>query len=296
MHYSVLETGMTEIVAGLATGAIYAMVALGYNLTYLASGVLNFAHANLMVVGMFVAYWAYSIGGLPLPLVFAIAFVLAGFGGLLEERFAIRPLRKAGGSAELVTMIGVATIITGIISLVFGTDPLRVPFFGPEETLVFAGGRAQPIDLIIVAAAIALALLLHLLTRHTKIGLAALAQTDDREAAQLRGINVSGLSLWGFATAAAVGGLLGPLIVSKTFAASSLALVLAVKGFVVLVLGGVGSHRGVLIAAFAIGIVEAFGARYIGPMYRDIVVFLVFAVTLLAFPQGLSGQRKVRAV
>jgi branched-chain amino acid transport system permease protein len=287
---------VTDIIAGLATGAVYAMVALGYNMTYLASGVLNFAHANLMVVGMYVAYWAYSAGGLPMPLVFAAAFLLAGLAGILEERFAIQPLRKAGGSAELVTMVGVATVITGIIALVYGTDALRVPFFGPDGTLVLLGSRAQPIDLIIIAAAVVLAVALHAATRHTRIGLAALAQIDDREAAQLRGINVGALSMWGFAFASAVGGLLGPLLVAKTFAAPSLALVLAVKGFVVLVLGGVGSHRGVLLAAFAIGVVEALGARYIGPLYRDIVVFAVFAVTLLAFPHGLAGGRKERVV
>lgn len=287
---------MTDIIAGLATGAIYAMVALGYNMTYLASGVLNFAHANLMVVGMFVAYWAHSIGGLPVPVVFLVAVVLAGVAGLLEERFAIRPLRKASGDAELVTMIGVATVITGTIALVFGTDALRVPFFGPDETIVLFGARTQPIDLIIVGGAVVLAVGLHLATHHTRIGLAALAQTDDREAAQLRGINVNGLSTWGFALAAAVGGLLGPLLVAKTFAATSLALVLAVKGFVVLVLGGVGSHRGALVAGFGIGLIEALGARYIGPMYRDVVVFAVFAVTLLALPQGLFGARKARTV
>jgi branched-chain amino acid transport system permease protein len=283
---------VTDIIAGLATGAIYALVALGYNMTYLASGVLNFAHANLVVLGMYVAYWAYSVGGLPAPLVFVIAFVLAGLAGMLEERFAIRPLRKATGSAELVTMIGVATVITGVVSLAWGTDALRVPFFGPDRTLVLFGTRAQPLDLIIIAVAVALAVGLQVATRRTRVGLTALAQIDDREAAQLRGINVSALSVWGFAFASAVGGMLGPLLVSKTFAAPSLALVLAVKGFVVLVLGGVGSHRGVLLAAFAIGIVEALGARYIGPLYRDIVVFLVFAVTLLAFPQGLAGGRR----
>ncbi|MBO2453174.1 branched-chain amino acid ABC transporter permease [Actinomadura barringtoniae] len=288
---------MTDIIAGLAIGAIYAMVALGYNVTYLASGVLNFAHANMMVVGMYVAYWAYSSGGLPTPLVFGIAFLLAGLAGLVEERFAIQPLRRATGSAELVTMIGVATVITGIVELSYGTDALRVPFFGPDHTLVLAfGTRTQPVDLMIIAAAVLLAVLLQLGTRRTRIGLAALAQIDDREAAQLRGINVGALSMWGFAFASAVGGLLGPLLVAKTFAAPSLALVLAVKGFVVLVLGGVGSHRGVLLAAFAIGVAEALGARYIGPLYRDVVVFAVFAVTLLAFPQGLARRQKVRLV
>ncbi len=288
---------MTDIIAGLAIGAIYAMVALGYNMTHLASGVLNFAHANLMVLGMYVAYWAYSIGGLPTPLVFLIAFLLAGLVGVLEERLAIQPLRRATGSAELVTMVGVATVITGVLALAFGADALRVPFFGPDETLVlFFGSRTQPLDLIVIAAAIVLAVALQAVTRRTRVGLAALAQIDDREAAQLRGINVGALSMWGFAFASAVGGLLGPLLVAKTFAAPSLALVLAVKGFVVLVLGGVGSHRGVLLAAFAIGVIEALGARYIGPLYRDIVVFLVFAVTLLAFPQGLAGGRKERTV
>lgn len=287
---------MTVVVAGLATGAIYALVALGYNMTYLASGVLNFAHANIMVVGMFVAYWGYSTGGVSAWAVFGIAFVLAGLIGLLEERLAIRPLHGATGSAELVTMIGVATVITGLVTVKFGTDALRVPFFGPDGTLEIFGGRVQPLDLMVVAAAVVLALGLHLATHHSRVGLSALAQIDDREAAQLRGVNVNALSMWGFALAAAIGGLMGPLLVSKTFATASLALVLAVKGFVVLVLGGVGSHRGVLLAAFGIGLVEAVGARYVGPMYRDLLVFAVFVVLLLSFPQGLWGERKVRAV
>ncbi|GAA0570829.1 branched-chain amino acid ABC transporter permease [Actinomadura livida] len=287
---------MTEIIAGLATGSIYAMVALGYNMTHLASGVLNFAHANIMVVGMFVAYWGYSSGDVPAWLVFVIAFLLAGLIGLVEEVVAIRPMRNVSGSSELVTMVGVATIITGALSFHFGTDSLRVPFFGPEQALLIFGERVRPLDLIVVAAVIAFAALLHFGTEKTRIGLAALAQTDDREAAQLRGVNIRSLSLWGFALAAAFGGLLGPLIVSKTFAATSIAIVLAVKGFVVLVLGGVGSHRGVLLAAFAIGLIEAFGARYIGPGYRDIVVFAVFCAVLLTFPQGLFGERRVRTV
>lgn len=287
---------MTEIFAGLAIGAVYALVALGYNITHLAARVINFAHANLILVGMFVAYWAYSIGGLPTPVVFLIAMLAAGVIGLAQERFAIRPLRKAAGSAELVTMIGVATLITGVLALIFGTDALRVPFFGPDQPLVVLGGRTRWLDITIIAVAILMGVLLHLITHRTRVGLAALALTDDPEAAQLRGINVNGMSMWGFAVAAAAGGLLGPLLVSKTLAATSLGLFLAVKGFVVLILGGVGSHRGVLVAGLAIGLIEAYGARYIGPLYRDIVVFLVFAVVLLARPQGLFGDRKVRAV
>ncbi len=287
---------MVEILVGLSIGALYALVALGYNMTFLASGVVNFAHANLMVAGMFVAYWAHSNGGLPLPLVILIAVLLTGLVGLAEERFAIRPLRGSSGSAELVTMIGVATVVTGVIQLRYGSEAARVPFFGSEEVVKLGGLTIQTVDLLLIGLAIGLAVILELVTRYSRIGLISLAQTDDREAAQLRGINVNALSTWGFVVAAMVAGLLGPLIVSKTFAATSLSLLLAVKGFVVLVVGGIGSHRGVLLAAFGIGLIEVFGARYIGPFYRDIVVFVVFALVLVLFPRGIGGARKARAV
>jgi len=287
---------MTEVIIGLSIGSIYGLVALGYNITYLAAGVVNFAHANLMVAGMFVAYWAYSSGDLPLPVVLLIAVLLAGLVGLVEERFAIRPLRGTSGSAELVTMVGVATVITGVIQVFFGSEAARVPFFASPELITIFGRTVQTVDLLIIGLAVGLMVVLEVVTRRSRIGLIALAQTDDREAAQLRGINVNGLSTWGFVLAAMVAGLLGPLIVSKTFAASSLSLVLAVKGFVVLVLGGIGSHRGVLLAAFAIGLIEVFGARYIGPFYRDIVVFVLFALVLLLVPHGIGGSRKARAV
>lgn len=287
---------MVELLVGLSIGSLYALVALGYNMTYLASGVVNFAHANLMVAGMFVAYWAYSSGGLPLPVVILAAMLLAGLVGLAEERFAIRPLRGTSGSAELVTMIGVATVVTGLIQLRYGSEAARVPFFGSSDVVKVGDVTFQTVDLVIVALALGLALILELVTRYTRVGLISLAQTDDREAAQLRGINVNGLSTWGFVAAAMVAGLLGPLIVSKTFAASSLSLLLAVKGFVVLVVGGIGSHRGVLLAGFGIGLIEVFGARYIGPFYRDIVVFAVFALVLLLFPRGIGGARKARTV
>jgi len=287
---------VSELIVGLSIGSIYGLVALGYNITYLAAGVVNFAHANLMVAGMFVAYWAHSTNQLPLPAVLLIAMLLTGLVGLAEERFAIRPLRGSAGSAELVTMIGVATVITGVIQVFFGSEAARVPFFASPELITIFGRTVQTVDLLIIGLAVGLAVILELVTKRTRIGLIALAQTDDREAAALRGINVNGLSTWGFVVAAAVAGLLGPLIVAKTFAASSLSLVLAVKGFVVLVLGGIGSHRGVLAAAFAIGLIEVFGARYIGPFYRDIVVFVLFALVLLLVPQGIGGSRKARAV
>ncbi len=287
---------MVELITGLTLGSIYAIIALGYNMTHLASGVVNFAHANLMVAGMFVAYWGYASGGIPLPVVILIAVVLTGLIGLTEERFAIRPLRKSGGSAELVTMVGVATVITGVIQYFYGSEAHRVPFWGPEEFFPAFDINIQYVALVIIGLAILLMVALELVTKFTKVGLISLAQTDDREAAQLRGINVNALSTWGFVIAAMVAGLIGPLIVGYTFAATSLSLQLAVKGFVVLVVGGIGSHRGVWVAGLGIGLLEAFGASYIGPFWRDIVVFLVFAAVLLLFPRGLFGGRKARTV
>jgi len=287
---------MTEVWAGLTTGAVYAFIALGYNVTYLAGGVINFAQAYFLVLGTFVAYWGLEQHDLSVALVFVIALVVAGLGGFVEERLAIRPLRRSGGSAELVTMIGFSTIITGALVLAFGSNAMPVSVFHLDTTHEAFGGRFQPLDIVLIAAALVLGFGLHLLTHRTRIGLAALAQTDDREAAQLRGINVSALSIGGFIIAAALAGVLGPIVVEQTFASASIAVVLAVKGFVVLVLGGVGSHRGVLVAGFTVGLVEAFGSRYVGPSYRDDLVFLLFVAVLMAFPNGISGKRRARAV
>jgi branched-chain amino acid transport system permease protein len=285
----------TAIISGLATGSIYALIAIGYNITYLSAGALNFAQANLVVLGAFLTAWCYQHGWAAYAIYPAVGVAVAVIA-MLEERLAIRPLRNRGSHSELVTTLGAATIITGTIIVIWGSDPIEVTSFGANSPFSILGGRAQPIDFILMGCAVGVAALLVLLVRRTSFGIATLAQSEDADAASLRGIDVRRLSLYGFGLAGLLAGLMSPIVGNKTYAVASVSLLLAVKGFVALTFGGLGSIEGALIGGLCIGVIESLAARYVGADYRDIALFLVFAATLLVRPQGLFGKPHLRPV
>jgi branched-chain amino acid transport system permease protein len=296
---------MTILYAGLAVGAVYAIVAYGYNLTFTTSGVLNFATAHTTMVGAFVTAWAMSKAHLPLWLIVGVCLLVGAAIGLVTELTAIAPLKSfvlrrsaegAGGHGELVTTVGVSTVVTGLAFIIWGSDPKPVPLFDDDSRIAFLGGQVRKSDLAVIAVALVVGILLHIWTRRSKLGLASLAQTEDRDAAMLQGVNVRLLSVLGFALAGAIGCALGVVVGAKTLAVVSLALVLAIKGFVALTLGGVGSQLGALVGGAVLGVGEVVSARWIGPDYRSITVFVIFIAVLLLRPQGLFGTRAGRTV
>jgi branched-chain amino acid transport system permease protein len=285
----------TAMISGLAVGSIYALIAIGYNITHLASGVLNFAQAHLMVLGIFLSVWMFDHGVTAFVVVPACGVIVA-LVALLEERLAIRPLRALGAHSELVTTLGFATLITGVIIVVAGSDPRVVHFPISNDSFRFLGGRVQPVDLALIVVALGAAAIVALLLRRTRLGVATLAQSADREAALLRGIDVRRLSMIGFLAAGMLAGLVGPLVGDKTYAAPSLGLLLAVKGFVVMCLGGLGSIEGAWLGGLVVGVLEVLASRYAGTDYRDLATFVVFAALLLSRPQGLFGTTSMRMV
>jgi branched-chain amino acid transport system permease protein len=287
---------MTTVWVGLALGSIYVIVATGYNIGLTVTGVLNFAQAQFLMVGTFLAYWVVVTLGWSTLVFIPIGMGILALVGALEERIAIRPLQGRGAHGELVTTVGFATLLEGIVVLVWGEDPLRVPFFGPTETIDVLGATVRPVDIATIAATVALVVAFHFWTRRTRLGLASLAAAEDREAAQLRGINVQRLATGSFAAAAALGALFAPLIAPQTFAVVTVAAALAVKGFVALVIGGFGSQFGVLIGGMVVGLTEALTARWFGSEYSLIAVFGVLLAVLLLRPQGLFGERTGRIV
>ena len=288
---------MTVLYAGLASGAVYALIALGYILTQTTANVLNFANAHLFVLAGFIGYWGVSQAGLPPALVFLTSVVGCALVALLEERLAIRPLAGADHShANLITTVGAGTAITGAIVLIWGADPVPVDMIDPDRVWTWFGGRFTPVDLVLVILAVAVAASLHTVSNRTRVGLATLALAEDAEAARVRGIDTRRFALVGFVLVGALAGIIGPVIAMKTFASVSIALILAVKGFVALVIGGAGSYWGALVGGLSLGVVEAVFSRYLDPGAKDVFVFLIFMAVLLARPQGLFGQKEARAV
>ncbi|KAA9375901.1 branched-chain amino acid ABC transporter permease [Microbispora cellulosiformans] len=288
---------MTTVWAGLATGAIYSLVAIGYNVVLLASGTFNFAHAQLLMVGTFLAYAGAVTFGLPVvPTVLLAAVGVAGIA-LVEERVAIRPLLgRADRHGTLITTVGAATILDGLAAAIWGRQPLTVPSVLPDEPLTLLGGTLRPVDLALIGLTLVVGVGLHLWSRHTLTGLASLASAEDRDAASARGINVRLLGVGAFAVAGAIAGAFGLLVGARTYAVFDLGHSLALFGFVAIAIGGSGSQLGGLIGGFATGLVYAFAARYIGAAYPQLVVFGVFLLILFLRPRGLFGTALERRV
>jgi branched-chain amino acid transport system permease protein len=285
---------VTLIWGGLSLGAVYALVAVGYNIVFTASGTFNFAHAQLLMLGTFLAYWGLAVLEWPAVAVFLLASVIVGAVAVAEERFAIRTVR--GTEAQLVTTVGVATLINGSSQLIWGSQPLTVPFLSGGRAWTLLGGRVLPVELVLIAVAIVVAAGLVYYSRHSMVGLAVLAMAEDREAAQLRGVNVRMLTLGAFAVSGLLAGAVGPVVGPKTFAVATLGSALALKGFVALALGGFGSIGGGVVGGFAIGLIEQYAARYLGSTYVNLTIFGVLLLILLARPAGLFGRPLERMV
>ena len=285
---------MTLIWGGLALGAVYALVAIGYNIVFIASKTFNFAQAQLMMVGAFVAYSGLVTWDLPWPLVVLMAAVIVAVVAAIEERIAIRPVKDVHN--VLVTTLGASIFIDGAVQLIWGSQPLTVPFFGGNDAVSIAGGRAYPVEIALIVIVVVLVGALVLISRRTMIGLVLLGMSEDREAAQLRGVNVRAMALSAFVAAGAIAGLLGLFVGSKTFAVSTLGAALALKGFVVLAIGGFGSIPGVLVGGALVGLSEAYASRYLGGEYANLTVFLILIAVLLVRPAGLFVRAKERVV
>ncbi|CAN5230900.1 branched-chain amino acid ABC transporter permease [soil metagenome] len=287
---------VTTILAGLSVGAVYTIVAIGYNVVFISSRVFNFAQAQFLMIGAFVALEAGQRFGLPLWSAIILCAVVGGIIGGLEEVLAIRRLSGRGVHNELVTTLGVGTILSGIGLVLFGSDPKQTTYFTDEAPFSFLGGRVVMVDLLLILVAILLAGIVGLITRKSMIGLASLATSEDRQAGMLRGVNVKQLAFLAFILAGALVAATGPLVAAKTFASYQLGDHLAVKAFVALAIGGFGSYTGAVVGGFVVGLLEMFGARYLGSEWQNISVFILLLIVLLVLPNGIFGRKTERVV
>ncbi len=285
---------MTLLLSGLALGSVYALVAIGYNLVFISSHSFNFAQAQLMMVGAFVAFAGYVTFDLPVVVIIALAALVVAVLSSIEERIAVRPVKDT--HTQLITTLGFGTILTGAVTIIWGTQPRAVPFVTSNEVITILGGRVYPAEIALIVFAVALVVLILLYFRRFLGGLALVAMSQDTEAAALRGVNVRKLAFLTFAVTGALSGVMGVFLGPKTFAFAALGASLALKGFVALAVGGFGSFTGGLIGGFAVGLVETFSARYLGTSYALLSVFALLMIVLMLRPEGLFGKIPERAV
>jgi branched-chain amino acid transport system permease protein len=287
---------MTIFLSGLSVGSIYALVAIGFNIIFVTAGIFNFAQAQFVMVGTFIAYWVSAQLQLPVAFGFLFGAALGFCLGVIEERIAIRPVVGKGPHAELITTIGFAIILDGIAARLWGTQPFEVRFFGSVAPLNFLGGVILPVEVVLVAVAVLLSVGLEVWGRRTLLGLVCLASSEDRTAAMVRGVNTRRFSMLAVGLAAGFAGLLGPLVGPQTYAVFNVGDTLAITAFVAMSIGGFGSYIGSTVGAFVVGLVEQVSVRYLSAEYQDVLVLGVLVGVLMLRPAGLFRTSRARVV
>ena len=287
---------MTILWAGLSVGAIYTLVALGYNIPLAQAGVFNFAQGQIVVFGTFFAWFIMGDRGWPWWVAVIGGAITGGLIAAVEELVAIRPVIEKGSHAVLVTTVGASVVIEGVLLATWGSTTRSVNFFAGNNGFSLLGGRLLPVDLWLIVAAFVFSLGLHAVSRYTLWGLTGRATTDDMAAAVVRGVNVGRLRIGAFVLAGALGGAFGPLIGPVAGIDVTTGISLTIFGFVALALGGFGSFPGCLVGGMVIGLVDSYASRYFGVAYPPLILFGLLILILLLKPTGLFGQRGLRVV
>jgi branched-chain amino acid transport system permease protein len=292
------ELVMIIVWSGLTLGAVYAIVAICYNITLIGANVMNFASPFIMALGSYIAARSLTSWGWPIVAVLPLVAVIGAIVALVEEVVAIRPLKrlKSGEHNELVTTVGFATVIEGVILLIWGSSPLSVPLLKTQSVWTLLGGRLFPVDAVLIVYMVVLFVVMHLWTHRTRMGLASLARMEDVEAARLRGINVSRMSLTSFALSGALAGVSGVLVGAVQLADVSSTFELAIIGFFALTIGGARSYAGAVAGGLLLGLAEAVGQKVLGVNAELVVVLGVFAAFLMVRPRGILGTISGRLV
>lgn len=280
---------------GASTGAIYSLVALGLVLGYKATEVLNFAHGDILMLSSFLGWWLISSAGLPfwvvLPLV---VLTIAVFSYLLEAR-VMRVIVGQPQFAGVMLTIGIGFMIRGGVSMVFGPDSRTYDTPWTGQTTRIGGAVVADLNLVIIAAALAVTALLFVFMARTSLGVAIQAASQNQLAAYLSGVRVKRLNslVWGIS--GAIAALCGLLLAPISLVDLSLWFVM-LKAFSALVLGGFGSVPGAIVGGLLIGLIEQFSGVYLPDGFKDVMPYLVLIAVLVFFPKGLLGEAHGRRV
>lgn len=278
-----------QILNGLTLGGIYSLVALGLTLVYGILHVPNFAHGAFYMVGAFAALKLMTVTGFNYWLAMLGAAALVAVIAALSERLVFHPLRKASGLHPMIAAIGVLLFLEAGAQALWGADFLRMPT--PYGGIVeFAGLTAPAQRLLIIGAAFALMLALHLFLTRTMAGSTIVAMAQNRDGASLVGIDANRVAVLTFAISGVLAAVAATLYAPINLVYPAMGHLVITKAFVIIILGGMGSVPGAIAGGLIIGMAESFGAFYISTDYKDIVAFVLLVVILSLRPQGLFTQ------
>ncbi len=288
-----MEQFIQQLINGISLGSIYALIALGYTMVYGIIKLINFAHCDVYMIGAYVGYFCMTflkLGFIPSLL---IAMVICTILGILIEKIAYKPLRNSTRIAVLITAIGVSMFLEYGMMFFVKADVRTYPAMTGLLAKSFKFGNIVVTmqQILILVITIALMILLQFVVKRTKMGKAMRAVSQDRDAAELMGINVDSTISFTFALGSALAGAAGVLVgVYYNSINPLMGMLPGLKAFVAAVFGGIGIIPGAMIGGYFIGGVETLVSGYGYSMYRDAVVFAILILILIIKPSGLLGK------
>ncbi len=304
-----MDIFLQQIINGLVLGSVYALVALGYTMVYGILELINFAHGEVTMIGAMVSLAvinalvgsALPLSGLTIVLLGVAVAVPACMGlGLVIERVAYRPLRRAPRLVPLITAIGVSIVLQNVAMLIWGRQYITFPPLLPPTYHEIGGARITDLQIFIVLLSCLLMFGLMLLINKTRLGRAMRASAEAPQMAALMGVNVNAIIAITFVIGSALAAIAGVMIAAYYgLAHYYMGFTLGLKAFSAAVLGGIGNIQGAMLGGLLLGLIESLGAGYIGALtggylgshYQDVFAFLVLILVLVLRPAGLLGER-----
>ena len=285
---------LQHLINGISIGAVYAIIALGYTMVYGIAKMLNFAHGDVIMVGAYISFCVTNYLGLPAIVSVVAAMLVCTILGIIIEGLAYKPLRGASSLAVLITAIGVSYFLQNAAQLIWTSAPKNFtsvvtmqPIHLFDNRIVITG---EVILTVVVSALVMVGLTLF--TGKTKTGKAMRAVSEDRDAAQLMGINVNRTISTTFAIGSALAAIAGVLLCSTVPTLQpTTGSMPGIRAFTAAVFGGIGSIPGAMLGGILLGLIETFAKVYISTQFSDAIVFFVLIIILLVKPAGLLGKR-----
>ena len=278
------------LLSGITKGSIYAVVAIGFNLIYSATGILNFAQGEFVMLGGMIAITLAFY--LPLPVAVAAAVVAVTLIGCLLEILLFRKLRRHSILHMIIITIGLSIVIQEAALHVWDEKVRSLPYFTGNEisSLRLFGAAISPQVLWVLGTVAGLVVLLHGFLKYTMPGRAMRACSSNPEAATLAGINIQNMRTLAFGLSAALGAIAGCVISPITMTHYEMGAPLAIKGFAAAILGGLGNPMAAVLGGLAVGVLEAFSVSQMPAAYNDVAAFAVLLLVLFIRPHGLFGR------
>jgi branched-chain amino acid transport system permease protein len=280
------------VLSGLSNGAIYALIGFGFAIIYNSTGIINFAQGEFVMLGGMLTVFFLAVFKLPLVAAIILAIIISTIVGVSFERLAIRPLKNASPLSLIIITIGASIFMRGAAMLIWGKDTYALPAFSGNDPLYIAGATILPQHLWILGVTVLIIIGSRIFFNYSIAGKAMRACSYNPLAAGLVGINVKNMVMLSFAISSAIGSMAGIIIAPLTMTSYDVGIMLGLKGFCAVIIGGMSSGLGTLMGGLLLGLLESLGAGFISASYKDAIAFIILLLILFIRPEGLFSKKE----